>query len=67
MGFNGWQHDGRMPGASAMLVRLASGHSMAVTTNKVYLLLEKGSKKKREMREHIAEENLRGARSERLN
>lgn len=35
MGFNGWQHDGRMPGSAAMLVRLDNGLSMAVTVNKV--------------------------------
>ncbi|CAI4225949.1 unnamed protein product [Auanema sp. JU1783] len=31
MGFNGWQHDGRMPGSAAMLVRLDNSLSMAVT------------------------------------
>ncbi|EPB80083.1 hypothetical protein ANCCEY_00771 [Ancylostoma ceylanicum] len=31
MGFNGWQHDGRMPGSAAMLVRLDNGLEMAVT------------------------------------
>ncbi len=37
MGFNGWQHDGRMPGSAAMLVRLDNGLEMAVTVNKVSL------------------------------
>jgi len=36
MGFNGWQHDGRMPGSAAMLVRLDNGISMAVAVNKEY-------------------------------
>ncbi|KAF1748637.1 hypothetical protein GCK72_025104 [Caenorhabditis remanei] len=36
MGFNGWQHDGRMPGSAAMLVRLDNGLEMAVTVNKEY-------------------------------
>lgn len=36
MGFNGWQHDGRMPGSAAMLVRLDNGIEMAVTVNKEY-------------------------------
>ncbi|ETN69301.1 beta-lactamase [Necator americanus] len=31
MGFNGWQHDGRMPGSAAMLVRLDNGLEMAIT------------------------------------
>lgn len=35
MGFNGWQHDGRMPGSAAMLVRLDNGLELAVTVNKV--------------------------------
>lgn len=35
MGFNGWQHDGRMPGSAAMLVRLDNGLEMAVVVNKV--------------------------------
>ena len=35
MGFNGWQHDGRMPGSASMLVRLSNGLEMAVTVNKV--------------------------------
>ncbi|KAL6739117.1 hypothetical protein Aduo_012603 [Ancylostoma duodenale] len=36
MGFNGWQHDGRMPGSAAMLVRLDNGLEMAITVNKEY-------------------------------
>uniref|UniRef100_A0A1I8C2M8 Beta-lactamase domain-containing protein n=1 Tax=Meloidogyne hapla TaxID=6305 RepID=A0A1I8C2M8_MELHA len=36
MGFNGWQHDGRMPGSASMLVRLDNGISMAVVVNKEY-------------------------------
>uniref|UniRef100_A0A0N5A014 Beta-lactamase domain-containing protein n=1 Tax=Parastrongyloides trichosuri TaxID=131310 RepID=A0A0N5A014_PARTI len=36
MGFNGWQHDGRMPGSAAMLVRLDNGVEMAITCNKEY-------------------------------
>uniref|UniRef100_A0A0N5APA3 Beta-lactamase domain-containing protein n=1 Tax=Syphacia muris TaxID=451379 RepID=A0A0N5APA3_9BILA len=36
MGFNGWQHDGRMPGSAAMLVRLDNGLEMAVVVNKEY-------------------------------
>ncbi|KAI1725277.1 beta-lactamase domain-containing protein [Ditylenchus destructor] len=36
MGFNGWQHDGRMPGSAAMLVRLDNGLEMAVIVNKEY-------------------------------
>ncbi|CAD6189089.1 unnamed protein product [Caenorhabditis auriculariae] len=36
MGFNGWQHDGRMPGSAAMLVRLDNGLEMAVAVNKEY-------------------------------
>lgn len=35
MGFNGWQHDGRMPGSASMLVRLDNGLEMAVVVNKV--------------------------------
>lgn len=35
MGFNGWQHDGRMPGSAAMLVRLDNQLEMAVVVNKV--------------------------------
>lgn len=38
MGFNGWQHDGRMPGSAAMLVRLDNGLEMAVVVNKVRLM-----------------------------
>uniref|UniRef100_A0A7I5EEG4 Beta-lactamase domain-containing protein n=1 Tax=Haemonchus contortus TaxID=6289 RepID=A0A7I5EEG4_HAECO len=36
MGFNGWQHDGRMPGSAAMLVRLDNGLELAITVNKEY-------------------------------
>ncbi|KAK0395714.1 hypothetical protein QR680_001396 [Steinernema hermaphroditum] len=36
MGFSGWQHDGRMPGSAAMLVRLRNGLEMAVSVNKEY-------------------------------
>ncbi|CAJ0583908.1 unnamed protein product, partial [Mesorhabditis spiculigera] len=36
MGFNGLQHDGRMPGSASMLVRLTNGLAMAVTVNKEY-------------------------------
>uniref|UniRef100_A0A0K0DY70 Beta-lactamase domain-containing protein n=1 Tax=Strongyloides stercoralis TaxID=6248 RepID=A0A0K0DY70_STRER len=36
MGFNGWQHDGRMPGSAAMIVRLDNGVEMAITCNKEY-------------------------------
>lgn len=36
MGFNGWQHDGRMPGSAAMLVRLDNEIEMAVVVNKEY-------------------------------
>ncbi|KAL3123470.1 hypothetical protein niasHT_004642 [Heterodera trifolii] len=36
MGFNGWQHDGRMPGSASMLVRLDNGLEMAVVVNKEY-------------------------------
>uniref|UniRef100_A0A914WBU5 Beta-lactamase-related domain-containing protein n=1 Tax=Plectus sambesii TaxID=2011161 RepID=A0A914WBU5_9BILA len=33
MGFNGWMHEGRMPGAVAMLIRLDSGVEIAVALN----------------------------------
>lgn len=36
MGFNGWQHDGRMPGAAAMIIRLDNGIEMAIVVNKEY-------------------------------
>ncbi|PAV81225.1 hypothetical protein WR25_20435 isoform B [Diploscapter pachys] len=36
MGFNGWQHDGRMPGSAAMLVRLDNELEMAIAVNKEY-------------------------------
>jgi hypothetical protein len=34
MGFNGWSHDGHLPGTSAWLIRLDNGISAAIAVNK---------------------------------